>query len=223
MKKLLIARGLVGFVCSVLCAATLAIAPGRATADDDLTTLMSWLDGTYSNQAQVDAGVLDAESNMLFPVFKQVNIPAFGSNVIYLQWHIGTPDGRLQRQRIWSFSQNAQTGAISMDFFTLKEPDKWLNAHLEPAKVAGMTQDDVIGYPDTCLLPVMREGGRFVARIPTTCQIVSQSTKTAMTLQSETVIALTQITYQEAGVREDGSVVFQVPPQGRYVFEPLGE
>lgn len=223
MMKHLIARGLAGFIFSVVCAVMAFSVQRPAAAANDLSTLMSWLEGNYANQAQADAGVLDAESNLLFPVFKQVDIPAFGTHVIYLQWHIGSPDGRLQRQRIWSFSQDSQTGAISMDFFTLKEPDKWLNAHIEPAKVAGMTQDDVIGYPKTCVLPVMREGGRFVARIPTTCQIVSQSTKTAMTLQSESTIAPTQITYQEAGVRDDGSVVFQVPPQGRYVFEPFDD
>lgn len=212
-----IRRGLLGLLFSALS----LFSSAHAAANEDLATLMTWLEGAYSNQTQVDAGVLDADSNLLFPIFKQVDIPAFGKQVIYLQWHIGSPDGRLQRQRIWSFSEDEQTGAISMDFFTLKDPSKWLNAHLEPAKVKDMTQSDVIGYPETCVLPVVREGGRYVARIPTTCAIVSQSTKTSMTLQSETIIGPEQITYQEAGVREDGALVFQVPPQGRYVFNPL--
>lgn len=190
----------------------------QAKSNEDLATLIAWLEGGYSNQAQVDAGVLDADSNLLFPVFRQVDIPVFGGHVIYLQWHIGSPKGPLQRQRIWSFAEDQQTGALSMAFFTLKEPDKWFNAHLEPYMVRNMTRDDVIGYPDACLLPVVREGERFVARIPTTCLIVSQSTKTSMTLQSETTIGPNQMTYQEAGVREDGALVFQVPPTGRYVF-----
>lgn len=217
--KHVILRGL--FSLFVLAAPMFSAA--HAAADEGLATLMTWLQGAYSNQAQVDAGVLDADSNLLFPIFKQVDIPAFGEQVIYLQWHIGSPDGRLQRQRIWSFSADEQTGAISMDFFTLKDPSKWLNAHLDPAKVRDMTHDDVIGYPDTCVLPVVYDGGRYVARIPTTCAIVSQSTKTSMTLQSETTIAPQHITYQEAGVREDGALVFQVPPQGRYVFNPLAD
>lgn len=202
----------------LICYALLLLGPVHAEPDNRLGALMQWLQGGYSNQTQVDAGVLDAESNLLFPVFKKVDIAAFGEHVIYLQWPIGSPEGRLQRQRIWSFSADETTGAISMDFFTLKQPDRWLDAHLDPAKVKGMTHDDVIGYPETCVLPVSFDDGRFVARIPASCRIVSQSTKTAMTLQSETIITPDRLYYQEAGLRDDGSLVFQVPPQGRYVF-----
>lgn len=216
MKRLIL-RGLFS-----LCFSALPVLSSvNAAEHKDLITLITWLEGAYSNQVQVDAGVLDTESNLLFPIFKQVDIPAFGEQVIYLQWHVGSPEGRLQRQRIWSFSADEETGAISMDFYTLKDPAQWLDAHLDSAKVKNMTHDDVIGYPDECLLPVVREGGRYVARIPTTCAIISQSTKTSMTLQSETTIGPKQITYQEAGVRENGALVFQVPPQGRYVFSQL--
>lgn len=190
---------------------------------DDLETLMDWLEGDYSNQLQVDTGVMDAESNLLFPVFRKVDIPAFGDHVIYLQWPIGNSGGRLQRQRIWAFAVDDMTGALSMDFFTLKQPDEWLDAHLDPEKVKNMTMKDVIGYPKSCLLPVTFNGDRFVARIPTACVIVSQSTRTSMTLQSETIISADQLSYQEAGVRDNGAVVFQVPPSGRYVFDRLAD
>jgi hypothetical protein len=199
---------------------------GQALAevkDLSLDQITAWLEGQYSNEQQVADGVLDAESNLLFPVFKRVDISAFGSHVIYLQWPIGSPEGRLQRQRIWTFAHEESGDGVRMNFFTLKKPEEWRDAHLAPAKVKTMTLEDTIGYPEGCLLPVTLTDGQISASIPATCEIVSQGTRTAMTLQSQITITEDQITYQEGGVRPDGTLVFQVPPAGRYVFKQLAD
>lgn len=195
------------------------VASAQDSVDRDLETLVRWVQGTYSNQMQIDSGELDADTDLLFPIFKKIDVPAFGKHVIYLQWPIGAPDGRLQRQRIWSFARGPN--GLTMDFFTLKEPEQWLNAHLNPDKVRGMTRDDVIAYPKTCLLPVTREGDMFVMRIPSTCTIVSQGTATTMTLESETTITKNKMTYREAGYRPDGTRVFKVPGKAQYDFRKL--
>ncbi len=186
------------------------------SADQDLETLLSWLQGTYSNQAQIDSGALEADTDLLFPVFQKIDIPAFGRHVVYLQWPIGAPDGRLQRQRIWVFERGPN--GLVMDFFTLKEPGRWLNAHLKPESVRGMTKADTIGYPRTCLLPVRRMGDVFTASIPSTCEIVSQGTKISMTLQSHIKISENEMTYREGGRRGDGTLVFKVPASTQYQF-----
>jgi len=186
------------------------------SADQYLETLLSWLQGTYSNQAQIDSGALEADTDLLFPVFQKIDIPAFGRHVVYLQWPIGAPDGRLQRQRIWVFERGPN--GLVMDFFTLKEPGRWLNAHLKPESVRGMTKADTIGYPRTCLLPVRRMGDVFTASIPSTCEIVSQGTKISMTLQSHIKISENEMTYREGGRRGDGTLVFKVPASTQYEF-----
>ena len=214
MNKLL-ARITTFFVTIYLSTAAMA----QDGVDQDLETLMSWVQGSYSNQAQIDDGVLDAESNLLFPVFKHVDIPAFGNHVIYLQWPIGAPDGRLQRQRIWSFARGPN--GLTMEFFTLKEPGRWLDAHINPKKVRDMNRDDVIAYPETCLLPVVWEGEAFVMRIPSSCVIVSQGTKITMTLEAETRIMKGKVTYGEGGYQPDGTRVFKVPSEARYEFDKL--
>ncbi len=191
----------------------------QSQVNQEIETLLRWVNGEYSNQQQITDGELDAESNLLFPIFRKIDIPAFGDHVIYLQWPIGSPDGRLQRQRIWTFDQS--DGAITMNFFTLKEPEQWRDAHLDPDKVRAMTRDDVIAYPATCLLPVMRAGEVFLASIPPTCEIVSQGTRITMTLWSEIIISENRMTYREAGYRPDKSVVFQVPGTSRYEFNKL--
>ncbi len=200
-----------------------SFASAAAEEDSTLNRLVNSLEGRYSNAAQVDAGELDAENNLLFPVFSRVDIPAFGSHVVYLQWPIGAPDGSLQRQRLWTFHADAATGAIGMRFFTLREPDRWLDAHTNPTKVHAMTPADTIGYPDACLLPVAEANGIFQASIPSSCEIVSQATRTTMTLQASITIAADRITYSESGVRPDGSIVFKVPPSGQYAFERIAD
>ncbi|MEQ8735768.1 MAG: CpcT/CpeT family chromophore lyase [Rhodospirillaceae bacterium] len=208
--------------CIILAAWVLPVKVQAETLSQaDLAQLLEWVQGRYSNQQQFDTGGVTKASDLLFPVFEQIDVPAFGDSVIYLQWPIGSSTGDLQRQRIWVFNLNETTGRITMDFFTLKEPDVWLNAHLYPQKVRGMTREDTIGYPETCLLPVSREGDQFVARIPKTCEIVSQGTQTTMTLESHIVISSDQLTYREAGLKADGSVVFRVPATGEYVFDRL--
>ena len=203
------------------------VIPFKAQAETlnqaDLAQLLEWVQGRYSNQQQYDTGGVTKASDLLFPVFKRIEVPAFGDSVIYLQWPIGSPTGDLQRQRIWVFDLDEAAGTITMDFFTLKEPGAWLNAHLDPQKVLGMTRGDTIGYPETCLLPVSREGDQFVARIPKTCEIVSQGTQTTMTLESHITITADQITYREAGLKADGSVVFRVPATREYVFDRLAD
>ena len=182
--------------------------------------LTVWTQGQFSNEHQVAAAGEGESPGLLFPVFRQVEIPAFGDNVIYLQWPIDSPDGRLQRQRIWAFHPSDNHG-IEMKFYTLKSPEDWLDAHLDPDKVRDMTMDDVIAYPDTCTLPVLTAGEEFRTAIPATCRIVSQSTRTAMTIQSFITIAADRMTYMEFGVAEDGRMIFQVPASGAYVFDKL--
>ncbi len=209
-----------------IAAALLWLAAPAATAADAPPTLdriVDWLGGHYSNEAQIATGELDAEENLLFPVFKKVDVPAFGTHVIYLQWPIGAPDGRLQRQRLWAFHEDAETGATRMSFFTLREPERWLDAHLDPAKIRNMTPQETVGYPNTCLLPVAFTEETITTSIPPTCQIISQSTRTTMTLQATITITPNQITYQEAAARPDGSIVFQVPPEGQYIFDRIGD
>ncbi|MEE4184640.1 MAG: CpcT/CpeT family chromophore lyase [Gammaproteobacteria bacterium] len=207
-----------------LCLCWAVVRPAGA-GEPSLDRIVSWLEGEYSNQSQIAAGVLAAENDLLFPVFKRVHLPAFGSHVVYLQWPIGAPDGPLQRQRLWVFEHDDTDppAGIRMKFFTLRQPERWHDAHIRPDKIAGMTPDDAIGYPAVCRLPVVVTAQQITASIPAACEIVSQRTQTAMTLQAEIVITRTQVTYREGGVRADGTDVFRVPAAGEYVFDRLSD
>jgi len=204
--------------------------PPAATSvlERELDTLLTWTSGEFDNRLQVERGenfLLDASidprksPDLLFPVFARVEAPALGRHVIYLQWPMGSPQGALQRQRIWSFSIDPARNAVMMDFYTLREPARWRDAHLQPATaLRSISLEDVIPYPPVCRLPFRRHADVFVGEIPPQCRIVSQQSRTDMTIRAKIVVGRDQLWYAESGVRADGSVVFQVPAAGSYQF-----
>lgn len=221
--------GISAFTAVAMWASCTVAAPLTDHLSADRALLLSWVQGTFSNERQVREGtnaLVDrpmAEGtapDLLFPIFKQIDVPAFGPHVIYLQWPMEAPDGKLQRQRIWVFAENPSRNTITMKFYTLKNPENWLNAHQDPAKVKAMTEADVIPYPPACDLPFRRHGDVFVGEIPKgDCVIVSQQSKTSMTINARVIIGKDKVWYDESGVRDDGTVVFDVPKSGAYEFE----
>lgn len=205
-------------------------APARAIdLATELDILLEWVSGHFDNEQQVKTGEnrlrrepldLDRAPDLLYPVFARVEAPQIGQHVVYLQWHIGSPDGPLQRQRIWSFEIDAALNAVLMDFFTLREPARWRDAHLQPATaMVELARADLLPYPPDCRLPFRRHIEVFIGEIPRgECNIVSQQTRTAMNIQARVVVSRHALWYDESGTRPDGSVVFKVPASGAYQF-----
>jgi len=199
----------------------------------ELNTLIRWVVGDFDNQQQVvrsDNFLVESTPDpsrapdLLFPVFALVEAPALGRHVIYLQWPIGSPEGRLQRQRIWAFEIDESRNAVMMDFFTLRDPDRWRDAQLDRRfALRSITRDDLIAYPSACRLPFRRHADVFIGEIPRgECRIISQQTRTDMMINAQIVIGRDQVWYEESGVRQDGSVVFKVPASGSYQFRRRG-
>lgn len=217
----------------VLTVAALLMWPWSLQADGldhELTLLRQWLAGEFDNTRQVISGEnllregpvdRDQVPDLLYPIFSLVEAPAIGEHVVYLQWHQGSADGPLQRQRIWAFTVDAEQNAVIMDFYTLRDPNRWRDAHLNPATaVRDMTRADLLPYPAACRLPFRRYINVFIGEIPKgACRIVSQQTRTEMTIHARIVVGAGQLWYEESGVRTDGSVVFRVPVSGSYQFQ----
>ena len=195
----------------------------------ELDELLHWMTGEFDNRQQVDhhenhlaTSPVEPgrEPGLLYPVFARVHAPALGEHVIYLQWPIGAPDGRLQRQRLWGFRVDHEHNAMVMDFYTLREPERWRDAHLTAdTAVRDITTEDLIPYPATCGLPFRRHADVFIGEIPSgDCLIVSQETRTEMIINARVIVGRDQLWYDESGVRPDGSMVFRVPASGSYQF-----
>jgi hypothetical protein len=68
-------------------------------------------------------------------------------------------------------------------------------------------------------LSFRRHADVFIGEIPRgECRIVSQRTRTDMTIDAKIVIARDELWYNESGIRQDGSIVFKVPAEGSYQF-----
>ena len=218
---------------AVMILSPVAVATEPVTHDNpqkaELQSLLSSIVGRFDNRQQVERGEnflrdgpVDPQRapDLLFPVFALVEAPSIGKHVVYLQWHMGSPDGPLQRQRIWSFEIDSTRNAVMMDFFTLREPERWRDAHLRPeVALRSLTTADLLPYPPACRLPFRRHIDVFIVEIPSgECRIVSQQTRTAMTINARIVVGQDALWYDESGIRADGSVVFQVPASGSYQF-----
>ena len=201
----------------------------QSILDKELELLLGWVVGEFDNQLQRSRGenvLLESRPDpskapdLLFPVFARVEAPALGRHVIYLQWPLGSPQGVLQRQRIWTFEVDAQRNALVMDFFMLRDPERWRDAHLRPTTaLRDITRENLIPYPSACRLSFRRHADVFIGEIPRgECRIVSQRTRTDMTIDAKIVIARDELWYNESGIRQDGSIVFKVPAEGSYQF-----
>jgi len=219
------ATGLAFFTLSVQ---GVAAQPAGSVLESELETLLGWVVGEFDNRQQVERGensLLESAPDpakapdLLYPLFARVEAPALGRHVVYLQWPMGSPQGTLHRQRIWVFEIDPQRNAVLMDFYTLRDPARWRDAQLRPeTALREITRNDVIPYPPVCRLPFRRHADVFIGEIPPECRIISQQTRTDMTIRARIVIARDQLWYEEGGVRADGSVVFRVPASGSYQF-----
>ncbi len=227
---------LLSSVLSAGCAATLDRAPDTSTADL-LDALM--LAGVYDNRAQVEAAPADLKREPALgapydwldrqhALIARVEAPKIGSHVYYLEWRGGGPDGDISRQRIWSFRELARApgseagdSQVVMDFFTIDAPEALIGAADTPGAFADLSPDTLRGYGAACALPVAPlDGGGWTASIPETCVITSRSGQD-MTLQATVRRTPLGLSYEEAGVRANGDIVFMVPGGMPYEFDPI--
>jgi len=104
----------------------------------------------------------------------RVDLPAFGSDVIYLEQRYGGPEGAITRQRIMAFGRDSQ-GVVTMayDFFG---GAKYARADAVPMRLAGLTPDDMYHFPKSCRIRWTEDGDVYVGSVSRkNCEIVSRS------------------------------------------------
>jgi len=228
-------RGLYVFlVMLILPASGFAQAPDdRVRLESELAQIATWLEGTYSNTAQTEtaANILkvsppapDDAPDLLFAHFKRVTAPQVGNIVFYLQWHKGSLDGELQRQRIWRFRPDPARNAVTMDFYTIADPDRWRDLHERPAAALTLSPDDLKGYPPECPLPFRRFITVYIGEIPDGCVLPSRTRGGDMDLNARVVIGDGQVWYDEGAIHiPSGDVIFDVPASGAYQFQKIAD
>ncbi len=212
--------------------AVLAIAAGCASRPDPARAPFEWLDGRYSNADQY----ADAPAALKRPpaaghpydwidlqdaLFAKIEAPAIEGRVYYLEWRSQGPDGPISRQRVWTFARQADA-AWRMDFYTLREPQRFAGRALLRDAFLGLTPADLIGYPSGCSLAFHQIGSAvWHGEIdPQTCLITAQSGR-RMRVSASITIEPGWLTYAEAGQLESGAFAFKAPGGPAYRFKRL--
>ncbi len=211
---------------SILLQITPSPPPEFSAASANLNRLAKWLEGQFDNADQMAAlpdtigrqpALTGAWVNSLCAVQRRVPLPELGTHVFYLEWREADCEGTINRQRIWAFRTEGKF--IKMDFYSFKAPEQFANSHRQPALLANLTKEDLVGYPAGCTLEWRFERGAFYGRLsPATCQVIAQRSGRAMALEALIEIRQTGFTYRENGQLTDGGYAFIVPGVGRYEF-----
>ncbi|MCB2106042.1 MAG: hypothetical protein KDE14_00020 [Rhodobacteraceae bacterium] len=145
-----------------------AAAYTKADLNAQLKLLMQWWPGDYDNNEQIVrqsggglAKAVDTPFYRLHTVFKRVDAPQFGENVLYVEeWKNNDPND-IARIRLYSLSIDEAAGAILVKFITPRDTKALAGAHADPSKVEKLSAKDVREFSDACNVYLYWEGGQF--------------------------------------------------------------
>lgn len=155
-----------------LMGALMLAAPAQAHTKADLNAqlklLMEWWPGRYDNNEQIvrqSGGGLSAATDKpmyrLHTVFKRVNMPELGENVLYVEeWKNNNPTD-IARIRLYSLSVNEKEGAIAVKFYTPLDTKPLVGAYNDLARVEKLKLKDLRAFRDVCDVHLNWEGGQF--------------------------------------------------------------
>jgi len=139
----------------------------------DLSTIMAWWPGDYHNDRQIAALVADAK-----PVwraddsgkgghievashYREVDLPAFGDNVLYVEETKHGDDTLMFRHRIYTLKIDPEIDAIRVKLWYFKDKEKYVGAWQDLSRLAELTPEDMSPLKDECDLIVSRDGARY--------------------------------------------------------------
>jgi hypothetical protein len=152
---------------ALLCAAP-AAAHTKADLNAQLKLLMEWWPGRYDNNEQIvrqSGGGLSAQTDKpmyrLHTVFKRVNMPELGDNVLYVEeWKNNNP-ADIARIRLYTLSVDEKEGAIQVKFHTPLDTKPLAGAHNDLSKVEKLKKKDLRSFRDVCNVYLHWEGAQF--------------------------------------------------------------
>lgn len=133
-------------------------------------TIIQWWQGDYTNERQIQALREDGapiwvqgayEAGQKFgghlPVtsyYRRVDLPAFGSRVLYLEEF--TFDTNPYRQRIYTIAADDQD-AVRVKLWYFNDKESYRGAHANLDMISGLTPEDMSPLPDNCDLVARRQ------------------------------------------------------------------
>lgn len=208
LRKILILSPLVLAACNG--GATDGEPAASTSLDEDLAHFSELYDGEFTN-----FGVSSDEGAIRHYVYRRVDLPAFGDDVIYVQQYYGAGDGdpnsTVYRQRIYSSYADPERGEIVTKIYSFKDgaEEQYLNAQNDPAMLAGLTPDDMDTLPDGCEIFWAREGDSIMGyQKEGVCVMQVPGSDVTMLLSDELELTSSRYVTQTRGKTEDGDLLF---------------
>ncbi|MBT8440848.1 MAG: chromophore lyase CpcT/CpeT [Gammaproteobacteria bacterium] len=181
--------------------------------NDGVRAMLAMMVGTYRSDPSAEP---DAELPDLLDRRMRIEAPALGRHLIYWQLNSG-PERKVYRQRILTFTAG-DDGEIVQATWSLREPEKFVDAFESPARFAQLTADDVeASLPDGCDQIWRRsQDGWYGSVSPDTCRVWSERRQMWRRIGAEARIAPGAYFQAERGFDDDGNQVFGTKPGELY-------
>lgn len=145
--------------------------------DAELDQILATFEGTFE-YLPTDANAPSFERMMrsFHTKARQVDLPAFGTRVQYLEVSENGPDGRLLRQRLNVFDDDPNRAANVMRSYAFKNGAAYLGSYKDPGKLAGLKPEDLDVFETGCeLIWTERSGVSTGVVNRTTCHIFNDN------------------------------------------------
>lgn len=207
--------------CAVLAmTVALAFVVDACAADQDggVQDMLDMMVGSYQSDPSAEP---DAELPDLLDRRVRIEAPALGTHAIYWQLNSG-PEREVYRQRVLTFAAG-EDGQIVQATWSLREPEKFVDAFNAPALFAQLTPQDVeASLPDGCDQIWRRsEDGWYGSVSPDTCRVWSERRQMWRRIGAEARVAPGAYFQAERGFDDDGNQVFGTKPGELYRLDRM--
>jgi hypothetical protein len=188
-------------------------ASNRGVLEQDFQLFLGWFEGRFDNDRQVfferDLNVSeDARHERIHSIFRRVDLPAFGANVFYVEQYLEGDPARIYRQRLYVMSLDDAAQAIRLTIHIPTNPDPLRGAHLDPARLVGLTPDQTTTYPG-CDVLWRRQENQFVGAVPGgSCRVVSSRSGRTLVVSDDLVLTDNAIWIHDRAEDEQGGYVY---------------
>lgn len=179
--------------------------------EKDLRLMMSWFEGRFDNYAQT---VEEKETKTEFPherihsIFARVNLPNIGENVFYVQQYMDGDETKIYRQRLYVFTPNIKEKAIELKIFAFPDEKAVLNAHLDKAKLNGLTLEKM-DSPKGCEVFWRLKDNKFEGSMkPNACRVVSKRSGKTLIITDDLFLTKDEIWINDQAKDDQGNYVF---------------
>ncbi|MFK7954673.1 MAG: CpcT/CpeT family chromophore lyase [Lysobacterales bacterium] len=145
---------------------------------DHLARVLGWWPGDYNNDRQLAVltkagkpiwredgsgkpGHIEVTSH-----YREVNLPQFGSHVLYVEETKHGDPKLMFRQRIYTFDIDPQSDDITVKLWNFKDKQGYVGAYQDLSMIADLQPSEMSPLPDQCDLTIRQQADRYHMTMP---------------------------------------------------------